>query len=197
MHVLRRFLQCALLVSIAGCSANAVRHSPQAMSKSLYRVDAPEVIVKAARTLMESDENMALVSVDEEGQPRVRTVRAFLSDVDQADHRKTMTVWVMTRDSTRKVEQIRRQPQVTLYFNDDANFSYLTIMGTATVHTDPTNHGVKAFLALEGYKEFFWPKFPEGFVMLEIQPVWIEFMGPGVKNHPQNWRPQAIEFPIN
>jgi general stress protein 26 len=48
-----------------------------------------------------------------------------------------MTVWVMTRDSTRKVEQIRHHPQVTLYFNDDTKMSYLTIMGIARVHTDP------------------------------------------------------------
>jgi hypothetical protein len=73
--------------------------------------------------------------------------------------------------------------------------SYLTIMGIARVHTDPEDTKVKPFLALEGYKEFFWPQFPQGFVMIEIQPRWIEFMGPGVKNHPQHWRPQAVEFP--
>lgn len=197
MNCLKRPLGFLLLLLLAGCSANTVRSSHQPVRDELYRVDAPDAILNAARTLMESDENMALVSIDGLGQPRVRTVRAFLSDVDPSDHRKGMTVWVMTRDSTRKIEQLRQHPQVTLYFNDDAKVSYLTIMGTAVVHTDPSNDKVKPFLALEGYKEFFWPNFPDGFVMIEVQPRWIEFMGPGIKNHPQHWRPQAVAFPVN
>jgi hypothetical protein len=67
-------------------------------------------------------------------------------------------------------------------------------MGTAVVHTDPNNPRVQPFV-LDGYKEFFWPQFPKGFVMLEIIPRWIEFMGPGIKNHKENWRPQSVEFP--
>lgn len=143
---------------------------------------------------MKSDESMALVTVDDLGQPRVRTVRAFLSEVDPDDARKGMTVWVMTRESTRKVEQVRQHPQVTLYFNDDANLSYLSIMGDGLVHTDPDDPKVKPFLALEGYKEFFWPRFPDGFVMIEVTPRWIEFMGPSIKNHKETWRPQTVEL---
>jgi general stress protein 26 len=187
---MKPLLHAALVVLVALGTGGSVRAS----DGELYRVDEPDTILKAARALMESDENTALVSVDSQGQPRVRSVRAFLNDVDPADPRKGMTVFVITRDSTRKIEQLNRHPQVTLYFNDDARVSYLTIMGTAIVHTDPGHPKVQPFLALEGYKEFFWPKFPEGFVMIEIQPRWIEFMGPGVKNHPQHWRPQAVEF---
>ena len=106
-----------------------------------------------------------------------------------------MTVWIMTRESTRKVEQIRRNPKVTLYFNDDEKVSYLSIMGTATVLTDPTDPQLKQFIDIEGYKEFFWPEFPKGFVMIRVKPRWLEFMGNGIKNHMQHWRPQAVEFP--
>jgi len=188
-------LPTVLLVLFVVSSAGAQTRVPAGPERDeLYRVDTPEAILKAARALMESDENMALVTVDDKGQPRVRTVRAFLSEVDSHDARKGMTVWVMTRNTTRKIKQIRQHPQVTLYFNDDAKVSYLTIMGTAVVHTDPNNPKVKPFV-LDGYKEFFWPQFPMGFVMLEIIPRWIEFMGPGIKNHKENWRPQAVEFP--
>lgn len=197
MNIMTRPLAIVLIVLLAACSTVAARDSQQTVRDELYRVDAPEAILKAARALMESDENMALVSVDSHGQPRVRTVRAFLNKVDPSDLTKGMTVWVMTRESTRKVEQIRQRPEVTLYFNDDATFSYLTIMGAAVVHTDPTNEKVRPFLEMEGYKEFFWPNFPDGFVMIEIEPRWIEFMGPGIKNHPQHWRPQSVEFPVN
>lgn len=70
----------------------------------------------------------------------------------------------MTRHSTRKVEQLRRNPKGTLFFDDD------------------------------GYASFFWPRFPHDFVMLEIQPHWIEFMGPGIPNHAKHWRPQGLDL---
>ena len=179
------------LFGLIGCAQSP----PAPGDNELYQVDPPEVILKGARALMEADENVALVTVDSAGQPRVRSVRAFLGKVDPTDPRKGMTVWVMTRDSTRKIKQIHEHPPVTLYFNDDAKMSYLTIMGTGVVHTDPTDPKVQPYLLLEGYKEFFWPEFPKGFVMIEVQPHWIEFMGPGVRNHRTNWRPQSVSFP--
>lgn len=197
MCVLRRLLVLLVATHLAGCSSHATRNEAQAESELLYRVDPPEEILRAARLLMESDENTALVTVDADGQPRVRTVRAFLADIDEADPRSAMTVWVMTRNSTRKVEQIRRHPEVTLYFNDDAKVSYLTVMGVATIHSKPDHPAIKSILArksLEGYAEFFWPEYPNDFVMIEIRPKLIEFMGPGIPNHPEHWRPQAVEF---
>lgn len=165
-----------------------------ALPDDLYRVDDPTVIVSAARALMAADENMALITVDAQGQPRVRSVKAFLPDVDPVDPQKALTVWVMTRSTTRKVEQIKNHNLVTLYFNDDENMSYLSIMGMAVVHTDPHDPQLQHFLG-KGYEEFFWPEFPKDFVMIEIRPRWIEFMGPGVKNHSVHWRPQAVTFP--
>ncbi len=196
MKTLNCSLQTLVLVLLAVCSTTAqTQVTAHATSDELYRVDTAEAILKAARVLMESDENMGLVTVDSRGQPRIRTVRAFLTEVDPLDARKGMTIWVMTRDSTRKVRQVREHPQVTLYFNDDAKLSYLSIMGTAVVHTDPEHPKVKPFVMLKGYKEFFWPDFPKGFVMIEIRPRWLEFIGPGIKNHKENWRPQAVELP--
>lgn len=165
-----------------------------AVPDDLYVGENLEAILLAARALMEADENMALVTVDADGQPRARTVRAFPSAVDPADPKSRMTVWVMTREAMRKVEQIKAHPQVTLFFNDDARNSYLTIMGSATVHTDPSDPRVKPFLG-QGYEEFFWPEFPKGFVMIEVLPRWIEFMGLGISNHREHWRPQAVTFP--
>ncbi len=88
---------------------------------------------------------------------------------------------------------IRRHPQVTLYFNDDARVSYASIMGTAVVHTDPNHPGAKRHYD-EGYARFFWPDFPRDFVMIEVRPRWLEYMGPGLGNDRQTWRPQSVVF---
>ena len=42
--------------------------------------------------------------------------------------------------------------------------------------------------------QFFWPAFPKDFVMIEVVPDWLEFIGPGLWNDPDTWRPQAVVF---
>lgn len=198
MHKARHLFLASAIAVLCGCASSPSTLGSGPATDSLYLASDREQLLQAARLLMESDENMALVTVDGNGQPRVRTVRAFLADVDPADPRASMTVWVMTRDSTRKVDQIRNHPRVSLYFNDDANVSYLTVMGTASIHTDPRHPAIQSILArpaLEGYADYFWPEFPKGFVMLEIKPNWIEFMEQHkAKPQHETWRPQAIVF---
>jgi general stress protein 26 len=162
-------------------------------TEEFYRV-APEAdILKAARALVESDGWAALISIDEQGRPRVRTVGVVWNDEVPSDPRKTMTLWVQTRHTTRKVSQIRRNPRVALYFSDDAAMSYLSIMGLATVHTDPADPHVQPRIRKE-WIDYIWPEYPNGFVMIEVKPTWIEYMGPGFGNHPQHWRPQATDL---
>lgn len=67
------------------------------------------------------------------------------------------------------------------------------ILGKAVVHTDPSHPGAKRHYD-EDYARFFRPDFPADFVMIEVKPDWLEYMGPGVPNHRQHWRPQAVVF---
>ena len=46
----------------------------------------------------------------------------------------------------------------------------------------------------DGYKEFFWPDFPRDFVMIEVKPRWLEYLGPEIHAHGETWRPQAVVF---
>ena len=160
-------------------------------TSELYKVASDSAILSAARALMVADSNVAVVTVDSIGQPRVRTTKAFVSPVDSTDPARGVTVWIMTRLTTRKVDQIRRHPQVTLYFNSDDRIEYATIMGTATIHRDPNHPQAKAFYE-DGYKEFFWPDFPNDFVMIEVKPLWLEYLGPTISGHANTWRPQAV-----
>ena len=182
----------------AGCTGS----SPQASdtgtvaavpAAELYKVAPDSAILRAARALMLADSNVAVATVDSSGQPRVRTTKAFINPLDPSDPARGVTVWIMTRLSTRKVEQMRRHPQVTLYFNDDARVEYATIMGIATVHANPDNPDAKRFYE-DGYKEFFWPDFPRDFVMIEVKPRWLEYLGPEISGHKDTWRPQAVVF---
>ncbi len=160
----------------------------------LYRVDTEASILDAARKLMVSDKYAALITVDGDSPPRARTVLTQLGPSDSARPDKGFTVWIMTRRSTRKVEQIRKNPNVTLYYNDDAMESYVTLMGTATIYTDPDHPEAKKFYTDE-YAKYFWPDLKKDFIMIGIRPNWMEVLiMPTIKNHPQNWRPQAVVF---
>ncbi|HVL70029.1 MAG TPA: pyridoxamine 5'-phosphate oxidase family protein [Vicinamibacterales bacterium] len=192
----------ALLVLVVAGAACTRAHAPAQTDAAVPQgvpaaelrpaADAPAILA-AARALMERDGVVALATVDAGGQPRVRSVRAFLDPVDPARPASGFTVWILTRHTTRKVEQVRRHPQVTLYFNDDAGDSYASIMGTATVHTDPDHPAAKRHYDDELVK-FFWPDFPRDFVMIEVRPRWLEFIGPAAENDDRTWRPQAVVF---
>jgi len=150
------------------------------------------VVLDSADALIARHSTVGLVTVDEFNRPRVRTVRAFrLKNPTTA--RERFTVFILTRTSTRKIDQIAKNPLVTLYFNEDQRAAYATIMGRATVHRDPRNPRLQPFLDSATVK-FFWPAFPTDFIMIEVTPDWLEFIGPGLWNDPDTWRPQAVVF---
>ena len=150
------------------------------------------VVLDSADALIARHSFVGLVTVDEFNRPRIRTVRAFrLKRPTTA--RERFTVFILTRTSTRKIDQIAKNPLVTLYFNEDQRAAYATVMGRATVHRDPKDPRLQPFLDSATVK-FFWPAFPRDFVMIEVTPDWLEFIGPGVWNDPSTWRPQAVVF---
>lgn len=148
------------------------------------------VLLDSADALIARDSSVGLVTVDESNRPRIRSVRAFRLE-NPTTARERFTVFILTRQSTRKIDHIAKNPLVTLYFNEDDHVTYATIMGRATVHRDPNNPRLQSFLDPVTVK-FFWPRFPDDFVMIEVVPDWLEFIGPGLWNDPDNWRPQAV-----
>ena len=195
----RSSLIAGLIVIGAGCDGTP--STPRATSTvapasvpraelSLARDSA--VVLDSADALIARDSSVGLVTVDESNRPRVRSVRAFRLK-QPATARERFTVFILTRPSTRKIDQIAKNPLVTLYFNEDQRAAYTTIMGRATVHRDPKNPRLQSFLD-PATVAFFWPSFPQDFVMLEVVPDWLEFIGPGLWNDPNNWRPQAVVF---
>lgn len=150
------------------------------------------LVLDSAAALISRDSSVGMVTVDPDGRPRVRTVRAFRLANPQSEQER-FTIYVLTRPSTRKVDQLASNAAVTLYFNEDQRTTYATLMGRATLLRDPTLPRLKAFLD-EGTVKFFWPDFPRDFVIIEVQPQWLEFIGPGLWNDPDTWRPQAVVF---
>lgn len=141
-------------------------------------------VLAEATSLIARVRYAALITVDEQGQPRSRVVDAFAPESD-------FTVWIATRPTTRKVAQIHANAAVTLYYWDLDQKSYISIMGQAEVIDDaPTKRRMRR----EADSASLYPDFPADYVLIKVTPTWLEGVLPGFRGDPQTWAPVAVTF---
>ena len=158
-------------------------------SGGVYRVDDEAKILAAARAIIAEDPVAGLITLDSNGVPRVRSVGV-------SDPEEDLTMWIGTRRTSRKVAQLRANPNATLYFNfDDVSGSfakayYASFMGIASVHTDVATAAKSA--PDEATRKAYWPNFPHDYASIRFKPLWLEVTGHGIKGDKVNWQPQAV-----
>ncbi len=153
-----------------------------------YTSDEHGDLLEAARKIIDKDPYPVLVTTDDQGRSRTRMVELRPLEDD-------WVFWIATNPITRKVAQIESTPEVTLYFARDNQFSYVSVMGRASLHTD-----LETLKAISWRDEpklaMFWPEFPDDYMLIRIVPEWIEVTGQGIASHPVDWRPQAFEVEV-
>jgi general stress protein 26 len=139
----------------------------------------------AAREIMTEAETCALITLDNEGRPTVRTMDTILPDND-------FTVWFGTNPKSRKVEQIQKDPRVTLYYLEKDGLGYVMIHGIAKI-VDNKKEKERRFKA---EWEGFYPNYPEGFVLIKVAPEWMEVINykHGVVGDPITWETPKVIF---
>ena len=117
-------------------SASAVALLLLAGTHAAPRAQAPPqetptraAIIAAAKTIMQEARYCTLVTLAADGQPQARIVDPFPPDAD-------LTIWIATHPVTRKVQEIRHDPRVTLLCFNPATFEFVTVLGTAVLDTD-------------------------------------------------------------
>jgi general stress protein 26 len=174
---------------LASCVSAAGKLPPPG---GIYRVDDEAKILAAARAIVAEDPVAGLITLDSNGVPRVRSVGV-------SDPEDDLTMWIGTRRTSRKVAQVRANPNATLYFNFDdlsggyAKAFYASFMGLASVHTDPSTVAKSA--PDEETRKVYWPNFPNDFASIRFKPLWLEVAGHGIKGDEANWQPQAVVLP--
>ena len=184
-----------LLLATLACTSEPRTPAPRTASiprAELSLATNPATLLDSAAALIQRDSSVGMVTVDLDGRPRIRTVRAFRL-ANPASDRDRFTIYILTRRATRKVDHIAANSSVTLHFNEDHRTTYTTLMGQAVVHRDPSAPRLQQFLD-SGTVRFFWPAFPDDFIIIEVVPQWLEHIGPGHWNDPDTWRPQAVIF---
>ena len=145
-------------------------------------------IIAAATDIMRLARYCTLVTIGADGRPQARIVDPFAPEAD-------LTIWIATNPLTRKIQDIRRDPRVTLLYFNQAKAEYVTVIGTAQIETDArlkASHWKTEWAGL--YKD---DNRGDDYVLLRVRPSRLEVsaVGRGLKNDEKTWRPLIVDLP--
>ena len=142
-------------------------------------------VLIAAREIMTSAKTSALITLDDEGRPRVRAMDSFLPESD-------FTVWFGTNPKSRKVEQIKKDPRVTLYYLESNDSGYVMIHGIAQIVNDPKEKEKRWKVEWES----FYPNKTEDYILIRVTPEWMEVSSYAysLEGDPITWEPSSVKF---
>ncbi len=111
------------VLAVAGVGGSEAQGKPQAPP------DRAKVLA-AAREIMTAQQYCGLITLDEAGVPQIRTMNPFPPDEE-------MVVWMATNTHSRKAQEIRKDPRVSLYYADHSKATgYVAIVGRAVLVDD-------------------------------------------------------------
>lgn len=142
-------------------------------------------LLHVARDIMAAARYAALITVEAGGAPQARTVDAFAPD-------SAMVVRIGTNRHTRKVDEIRGNPQVALYYYDAATMGYVTLRGRARLVNDSTQ---KARYWKPEW-EAFYPDRARDYLLIAVIPERLEIVSArhGITGDPVTWRPPTVNL---
>jgi general stress protein 26 len=126
-----------------------------------------------------------LVTIGDAGQPQARIVDPIEPDAGFA-------VYVATNPRSRKVEEIRKDPRVTLLYFDPARSASVTLIGRAVevMGAEKSAHRKKE------WDGFFPADRPETYSLYRIVPSRAEVVSAadGLAGDPATWRPEIVDL---
>jgi general stress protein 26 len=116
-----------------------------------------------ARIIVDSSDSRTLITIDENEKPRARIMSPFPPEED-------WKIWLGTFPTSRKVQQIKKNPNVVVLYYDSDGYSYVNISGTARLVNEPD---LKANYWKEGWKRFY-PDREKDYILIEVTPEQLE-----------------------
>jgi general stress protein 26 len=142
-------------------------------------------LIAAAREIMQAQTYCALITLDETGRPSVRTMNPFPPEED-------MTVWIATNTKTRKIQQIRSDPRVCLYYADHGKaIGYVALSGRAVLVDDMKE-------ILKRKRDYWDTAFPglKDLVLIKVVPEQMDVLNykQGALADKVTWRTPTVTF---
>lgn len=144
-----------------------------------------EKLIQAAREIIEAAGTCALITLNDESIPMVRTMDPFPPESD-------FTVWFGTNSESRKVNQIKNNPNVTLYYQDSDASGYVVIHGTAQIIDDQKEKQNRWKEAWEA----FYPDNRANYLLIKVSPEWMEILSNsrGILGDSDTWQTPMVRF---
>jgi len=144
-----------------------------------------EKLMIAAREIIDASGTCALITLDDEFIPMVRTMDPFPPESD-------FTVWFGTKSESRKVNQIKNNPNVTLYYQDSDDSGYVVIHGKAQIINDQKEKQKR----WKNAWETFYPNNRQEYLLIKVSPEWMEILSTtrGITGDPKTWQTPIVRF---
>src|SRR5512138_2907430 len=142
-------------------------------------------MLMAAREIIAGQTYCALITLDASGQPQIRTMNPFPPEED-------MSIWMATNSRSRKVQEMRANPRVSLYY---ANHKEAT--GSVVIHGDAVL--VDDMAEKLKRKRAYWDQsFPDWqyLLLVKVIPGEVEVLNYRCSflNDPVTWRVPMIDL---
>lgn len=148
-----------------------------------------EAVLKAARDVIAAARYATLATIDDlGGYPYTRIVDPFDPEAD-------FTIWIGTNVETRKLQQIARNPRVSLLYFDAPRQHYVAITGSATIVRDPAEKARRFKPEWKGFYENGGAG--DDYVLIRVSPMRLEIVAEslGMRNDPVTWQPVTVYLP--
>ena len=116
-----------------------------------------------ARAIIDSARSRTFITVDEHGKPQARTMSVFPPEED-------MDIWLGTSTNSRKVKQIKNNPNVMVFYYDTKGHSYVSVAGQACLVNDPEK---KAHYWKKSWTRYY-PDPEKDYVLIKVTPERME-----------------------
>ena len=126
-----------------------------------------------------------MITIDSTGYPHARTMDPFQPD-------KNWVVWLGTNPKSRKVNEIRNNSKVTLYYTGNKGEGYVSIIGTASLVNDQSK---KDSLWKDKWSMFYKDR-KENYLLIKVIPKKLEVLDykHGIVGNNNTWRTPSVTF---
>jgi len=183
-------MNCLLLGALAMPIAASVQSEQETVSSNQSEVEIEtqltedQNVISLARQVIATARYGTLVTVDDEGQPRTRIVDPFRPD-------DAFVIYVATNPVTRKVQQIRSNNKVSLFYFDAEGRNSVSVMGRAQLIDDLD---LKLQMRRAADSDKIYPDFPQDYLLIKITPTRIEGLLPGYRGDRETWVQVGVDF---
>lgn len=170
-----------LIITLFLLTAFFISPAQEKFSTSIQR----DSILMAAREIIGAQKYCALVTIDSSGRANIRTMNPFPPEND-------MTIWMATNSRSRKVKEIRNNPNVVLYYANHAQaIGYVAISGKAILIDEMEEK-------LQRKRDYWTQAFPDWkyLILIKVIPEKLEVINYkyGFVNGSDTWDPPFLEF---